>query len=118
MIEAKAKPGVSGQNRMLARLSKCGGITDVELGLHWDSAALAGEVSRHELGAVAMAAGFELQPSASGSLIASRPHWIGAPFCGIVVRNCRVVRCRSSQLLRHYRDGQLDCRRQDSCGED
>src|ERR1700683_2466701 len=34
-----------GHHRMLAHLSKCGGINDLELGLHWDSDALAHEVA-------------------------------------------------------------------------
>jgi oxalate---CoA ligase len=46
VIEAAAKASVSGQDWMRARLSKCRGIKDVELGLHWDSATLLDEVNR------------------------------------------------------------------------
>ena len=46
MSESTARASVLGQHWMLARLSECKGITDVELGLHWDSATLLDEVNR------------------------------------------------------------------------
>jgi len=46
VTEAAAKASDSGQDWILTRLSKCGGIKDVEVGLRWDSTTLVDEVTK------------------------------------------------------------------------